>query len=372
MSRDARLSVRKIDRDRNRFHEIVRGKIKQDLKKYVSHHELLGRKGGNVVSIPMPQIELPHFRFGPNPKGGVGQGDGEPGDPLQEGDGEGQAGEGAGQHSLEVEITLDELAKILGEELELPRIQPRGNNQLPMKGGRYTGLKPTGPESLRHFRRTYRRALLREIATGTYDPENPVIIPIRDDKRYRARRDVMIPDFNAVIIYMMDVSGSMGKEQKDIVRTESFWIDTWLRSQYKNIETRYIVHDAAAKEVDRETFYHLRESGGTKISSAYELCARMIESQFPADQWNIYPFHFSDGDNWSGRDTERCVKLLNDVLLPKANVFCYGQVRSAYGSGQFKKDLDRAFDGDPRVITSDIADRDGILGSIRSFLGTGR
>jgi hypothetical protein len=72
---------------------------------------------------------------------------------------------------------------------------------------------------------------------------------------------------------MMDVSGSMGDEQKEIVRIEAFWIDTWLKSQYKKVETRYIVHDAAAREVDAHTFYHLRESGGTKISSAYDPAA---------------------------------------------------------------------------------------------------
>ncbi len=361
--------LRKIDKDRNRFHEIVRGKIKQNLKRFVTHHEMIGRKGKNIVSIPLPQIELPHFRFGPNPKGGVGQGEGDVGSPV---DGAGEGGDEPGAHPLEVEVTLEELARILSEELKLPNIKPRGASQVHAKGGRYTGIRPRGPESLRHFRRTFRRALVREISSGTYNPDDPIIIPERDDRRYRARREVLTPDFNAVIIYMMDVSGSMGKEQKDIVRTESFWIDTWLRSQYKNIETRYIVHDAAAKEVDRETFYHLRESGGTKISSAYELCARLIESRYPPSDWNIYPFHFSDGDNWSGRDTERCVKLMKETLLPAVNVFCYGQVRSAYGSGQFKKDLDRAFSGDDRVITSDIPDRDGVLDSIKEFLGTGR
>ncbi len=371
MPRDNLKSLRKIDKDRNRFHEIVRGRIKKDLKKYVRQHEMLGRKGKNIVTIPMPQIELPHFRYGPNPKG-VGQGDGDQGDPVDTGDGAGQAGDQPGRHVLEVEVTLDELAQILGDELELPKIQPRGENRIESYTGRYTSVRRSGPESLRHFKRTYRQALRRQIIAGTYDPENPVIVPIREDRRYRSRKEVLVPDFNAVIIYMMDVSGSMGKEQKEVVRTESFWIDTWLRSQYKNLEVRYIVHDAAAREVDRETFYHLRESGGTKISSAYELCARMIEAQFPPSEWNIYPFHFSDGDNWSGRDTERCVKLLNEVMLPNVNIFCYGQVRSAYGSGQFKKDLDRAFPDDPRIISSDIPDRDGILDSIREFLGTGR
>jgi uncharacterized sporulation protein YeaH/YhbH (DUF444 family) len=365
-------ALRKIEKDRTRFHDIVRGKIKQDLKKYVTHHEMLGRKGKNVVSIPMPQIQLPRFKYGQNPKGQVGQGQGQPGDPVDQGEGEGAAGDQPGAHALEVEVSLEELAKILGEELELPRIEPRGRNQIELRGGRYTGISQQGPESLRHFKRTYREALKRQIATGIYDPDDPIVIPIRDDRRYRARKEVLKPEFNAVIIYMMDVSGSMGKEQKDLVRTESFWIDTWLRSQYKNLEVRYIVHDAAAREVDRETFYHLRESGGTKISSAYELCLRMIDSQFPPGDWNIYPFHFSDGDNWSGRDTERCVKMLGEEILRRVNIFCYGQVRSAYGSGQFKKDLDRAFEREDRVITSDIPDRDAILDSIRRFLRTGR
>ena len=363
--------LRRIEKDRNRFRDIVRGRIKKDLKKYVRQNDMLGRKGKNIVSIPMPQIDLPHFRYGPNPKGGVGQGEGNEGDPVDV-NGEGEAGDQPGRHVREVEVTMEELAEILGEELELPKIKPRGENQIESWSGRYTGIRPTGPESLRHFRRTYREALKRQIITGTYDPENPVIVPVREDRRYRARKEVKVPAFNAVIIYMMDVSGSMGKEQKEVVRTESFWIDTWLRSQYENIETRYIVHDAAAREVDRETFYTLRESGGTKISSAYELAVKMIAAQFPPNEWNIYPFHFSDGDNWSGRDTERCVKLLNEALLPASNVFCYGQVRSAYGSGQFKKDLDRAYPDDDRIITSDIPDRDGVLDSIKEFLGTGR
>jgi len=110
-----------------------------------------------------------------------------------------------------------------------------------------------------------------------------------------------MPQNAAVIIYMMDVSGSMGDEQKEIVRTEAFWIDTWLRSQYKKIETRYVVHDAAAKEVDRETFYHLKESGGTKISTAYQLCAELIRKDYNPTEWNVYPFHFSTATTGAAR-----------------------------------------------------------------------
>ena len=181
-----------------------------------------------------------------------------------------------------------------------------------------------------------------------------------------------VPQASAAVIYMMDVSGSMGREQKEIVRIEAFWIDTWLRQQYQNLEVCYIVHDAAAHVVDQHTFFHLRESGGTKISSAYELCLQVIRDKYPANEWNVYPFHFSDGDNWSSRDTERCVELLKTSILPDVNQFCYGQVKSAYGSGQFKKDLDTALRGEDKVVTSDILDRDGILPSIKSFLGGGR
>ena len=153
---------------------------------------------------------------------------------------------------------------------------------------------------------------------------------------------------------------------------EAFWIDTWLRHQYKNLEVNYIVHDAVAHIVDHHTFFHLRESGGTKISSAYELCLRLMEEKYPPLEWNVYPFHFSDGDNWSSRDTERCVELMKASILPRVNQFCYGQVKSAYGSGQFKKDLDSALEGEERLVTASVNDREGIPEAIKAFLGRGR
>ena len=365
----------KIGRDASRFKQIVRGKIKKELRKYITKGELIGRKGKHTVSIPLPQIQLPRFRYGSQETGGVGQGDGDVGQPIGKGDpkaGPGEAGEDPGEHVLEVDVELAELAKILGEELELPRILPKGKKAIASEKDVYTGIHRAGPESLRHFKRTFKQALLRQIATGEYDPDDPIVVPMREDKRYRSWKTHREPEANAVIIYMMDVSGSMGFEQKEIVRIESFWIDTWLRSQYENIESRYIVHDATAKEVDQHTFFHIRESGGTKISSAYELCNRMIDEQFPPDDWNIYPFHFSDGDNWGGDDTRRCVKLLEEHVLPRVNVFCYGQVKSAYGSGQFVKDLRAAFPSDERIICSQISGREEIYDSIREFLGKGR
>ncbi|HET8936222.1 MAG TPA: DUF444 family protein [Polyangiales bacterium] len=369
------MSLR-VDQDHARFKQIIRGKIRQNLRRFISKGELLGKQGKDVVSIPIPQIDIPRFRFTDKQGGGVSQGDGEPGDALgQPGDqqsGQGEAGSGQGSHVLEVDVSLQDLAEILGEELELPRIEDKGKSRIARQRDRYVGLRRVGPNSLRHFRKTFHQALRRQIALGTYDLKNPLVVPVRDDLRFRSYRTEIEPVANAVILYMMDVSGSMGDEQKEIVRIESFWIDTWLRNQYQGLETRFIIHDAVAREVDRDTFFRTRESGGTMISSAYKLASEIIEASYPAGEWNIYLFHFSDGDNWSVDDTLLCVQLLKDKLLAAANVFCYGQVESPYGSGQFIKDLDEHFKEDERVLTSEIKDRDGIVDSIKEFLGKGK
>ena len=363
----------KIERDHQRFRKIVRGKVKSNLGKYISRGEMIGKKGRDLVSIPLPSIDLPQFRYGQKGSGGVGQGDGDPGQPLTapKGDGDPKAGDQPGGHILEVELTLQELADILGEELALPRLVPRGKKNNVTTKDKYTGIRQTGPESLRHFKRTFKKALKRQISSGTYDPGDPLVIPIRNDKQYRSWKEVQKPESVACIIYMMDVSGSMTDEQKEIVRIEAFWIDTWIKAHYKGLENVYIIHDAVAHLVDEQTFYHTRESGGTKISSAYALADKVITAKYPPDQWNLYAFHFSDGDNW-GDDIPHCIEILTEKLLPKVNLFGYGQVESPYGSGEFFDYIHEMLGERKNVVASRIPDRDAILGSIKEFLGTGR
>jgi uncharacterized sporulation protein YeaH/YhbH (DUF444 family) len=366
---------RSIDHDVKRFNEIVRGRIRKDLRKYINHGEMLGRTGRETVAIPVPSIDIPHFVHGQKGSGGTGQGEGQVGQSIGKGkddqDGQGQAGSEPGAHIREVEITLEELADMLGQELELPRIQPKGKDTIKSKKDKYSTISRVGPDSLRHFKRTYKEALKRQIASGQYNPQRPVIIPTAEDERFRSWKSVPEPQANAAIIYVMDVSGSMTDDQKDIVRTEAFWIDTWLRSQYDGVTRRYVVHDAVAHEVDEDTFYRVRESGGTRISSAYKKTHAIIERDFPVNEWNIYVFQFSDGDNW-GEDNRECLKYMAEHLLPVANLFCYGQVESPYGSGDFIRELRKISDQHENLVLSEIDSKDGIYDSIKTFLGKGR
>ncbi|MCH8251322.1 MAG: DUF444 family protein [Planctomycetes bacterium] len=365
--------VLRINKDHQRFRKIVKGKIRDDLRKFLTRSELLGREGKKYISIPVKGIDLPRFQYGDNSDAGVGAGEGKPGDQAQvDGEGIGPGGDQEGRHILEVEVSLEELADILGEELQLPRIKPKGKHRITSERDRYSGIRQTGPESLRHFRRTFRRALRRQIMSGLYDPDNPRIIFERCDKVYRSWKTVLSPQSNAVIIYMMDVSGSMGAEQKELVRLEAFWIDAWLRRNYQGIESRYIVHDVRASEVDRETFFHIREDGGTRISSAFRLARQLIEAHYPPEEWNVYLFHFSDGDNSSESDSRECCNLLREHLLPAVNMFGYCQVASAYGSGNFINVLHEHLSDEPLVVTSRVNTKDDIYDSIKAFFLAGR
>ena len=107
--------ILKIDKDHQRFRQIVKGRIREDLRKFLTKGELIGKEGKHLISIPVRGIELPHFRYGDN-SGGVGAGDGKEGDVVGKGPGKGaQGGTEPGAHIMEVDLTLDELAEILAE-----------------------------------------------------------------------------------------------------------------------------------------------------------------------------------------------------------------------------------------------------------------
>jgi len=254
-----------IDKDQKRFRDIVNGRIKREFKRYIVKRELVIPKGNGKYALSMPRLDMPRFLYDPKQIGGVGQGEGEFGN---------EPGDKSAEHQKEVEVTLEELAKMFCESLQLPNLQNKGKQQIPCYSDKYKSISTAGPKSLVNFKRTYKEALKREITGGTYVPGQPISIR-ETDFRYKAPKTELKPSLNAGIIYKMDVSGSMSEEKKELVRTQAFWIDIFIRSQYERTENRYVIHDSAAKEVDQDTFYKTNTAGGTKLSSAIELADKI-------------------------------------------------------------------------------------------------
>ncbi len=345
---------RRIQEDHKEFRDVVGGKIDDQIQKFIKNGKLVGwrPKGGKFV-INVPQIDLPTFRYGRN-SGGWGRGEGEPGDVVGR-DPQKRKGSKAGKtpgDTVPVGIDLEYILEMLQEELELPNMNSKDNTEIFKEKTVYTGLRKTGPESLRHNRKTMRQAMLRMIQTGEYDPNDPVIIPIQEDKRYRSWNVKQTPQSNAAIFFARDWSGSMDDEKCDVVVNTAWWIDQWIRQFYERTETIYIGHDTQAHEVDQGKFYEMRYGGGTKISSAFELISQKIDFNFPANQWNIYIFYFSDGENWSG-DNEKCEAYIKD-LQNKSNLIGIGQILyKQWGGGadnSFLREMANSSILDPNVV----------------------
>lgn len=359
----------KIDKDLNRFKEIVKGKVRKGLKKFINYGKMIGKRGKNSVIISIPQMDIPHIRHNDKKSGGIDSGDGEIGSVLgsdgssQKGDGPGNA---PGEHYKEVEISLEELAKIMGEQLKLPNIKPKGKKNIMSKSDKYNSVRRVGPEGLRLFKKTFKEALKRQITEDDYNENDPVIIPVKEDRRYRFWKTIFDPEASAVIFFGMDISGSMGYEEVKRVRQTAFWIDVWLRYQYKKVERVYIVHDAKATEVDEEHFYSLSSSGGTQISSCLTKMEKIIKQRYSPQEWNVYIFYFSDGDNLPD-DNKECEAAIKH-LLPSINQFSLGQVDDR---GDFMNYIKSRFQEEKNIVITPIFSDDKIWEAIKTFLGGG-
>ena len=363
------------DEDRQRFEEVVEGVVRKDIDKYIARGAFSTKdKDGQEIVVPVDSIRLPRFQLGNNSQhdpGGQGQ-IGEHSDQQGEGSQKGKNGGASdqqGKHALEVGIDPKRLAQIIREELGLPnrRKELSGN----LKDGQidaWNGVRLPGSRSLIIPSRTFRNAARRSMAQPDYDPQNPTIQVLPEDIRVRAPKITINRGSKAVAISLMDVSGSMGREQKDIARAHESTLQIIYDDQYDELDRVFVIHDAHASEVDYQTFFSRRESGGTKISSAYEEILPIID-RYPPQEWDIYITQYSDGDNWSQRDTEKCLRILRESILPAVRQFAYVQVKSGYGSGQFYKDLKRAeVDQEANCILHQCASQDEIPGIVRNIL----
>lgn len=327
----------KESQNRNRFREKVKRKVKDNLRRFISQPELIN---GKKISIPW--IDIPRFKYDPGAVGGVGHGEGEVGKGFEPDD-------SSSQKLIETEVTIDDVAEMLAEEIGLPYSRPKAGDTLDSKKYTYQGIASKG--RIKVFSRSYKPALKRAIISGTYDYADPVVVPVGDDWRYRHARAQPEPTNKAALIFMMDISSSMGEEQRKLCRTQNKWTEILLKGRYPAIEVRYIAHSNTAEETDERNFYHYFQGGGTVISSAYELCEKIIDKEYPSKEWDVYPFHFSDGENWSD-DNDRALSWLRYRLLPKSTMFCYGQCPpSMIAEGQSFLDL----------IVDDFGLRDGVF-----------
>jgi len=406
----------RIRQDEQEFLDIVRGKLRKDLGRFLRQGSVVlptsGSKGGRLIRIPFPRIEIPQLRFGPPPENveeptesedgmpspgdiGVGTGPGKPGDILgpvkrgqgdgEDGDGEGDgekgAGQGHGETIIDVEISEEEFAEIFGEYLELPRIKPKGSKSINTESRKYTDIRPVGPQALLHKRRTFKNALRRQLAEGVYDPSMPRVVPIREDRRYRAPEIITKPQNNAVLVWKFDVSGSMGPEERRMVRFLCALCEFWLASNYDNLDTVYIIHDGEAERVSREAFFTTTRGGGTTSSTAHELMLKIIEDEYPPAEWNIYSIYLSDGFNY-GSDNDYCMELIDERIIPIVNLYGYVEVAPSHGwfsgggpfssPGNFGAILEKTFGDDHElVVNTTMHSMDEVPDAIRALFGKG-
>jgi len=328
--------------DRRRHRELVEKSIKENIGSIISDESIMGRGKNKKIKIPIKGLKEYYFKYGRNKQGVIsGTGEEEKGKKIpkksydENGKGEEGAGNEEGEDIYETEITVEEAIHYLFEDISLPYLKHKQFNQIETQyGSKRNGVRDKGPlfrlskkhtviEKIKREKRMARS--LEEMGQDTADMGR---IPFhQDDLKYFYKKPKLKRDSNAVVICIMDTSGSMGQTKKYLARSFYFLLYQFLSIKYINVEIAFVAHTTVAKEVSENDFFHRGESGGTYISSGYEKAIEMIEERYPPSNWNIYTFHCSDGDNW-GEDNDRAVELANK-LCELSNLFGYGEIKTS-------------------------------------------
>ncbi|ESY75261.1 hypothetical protein X743_03295 [Mesorhizobium sp. LNHC252B00] len=291
-----------------------------------------------------------------------------PGDLLPKPGGGGAGGASAGNTASEDDfrfvLSREEVLDLFFEDLELPDMVKLNLKEILAFKSRRAGFAATGSPTNINVVRTMRNshgrrialrrpkqeeldAILKEIAALELVPSSVAarqrIAALREelDRLERRRRRIAyvdpvdirfnrfdprpVPNANAVMFCLMDVSGSMGEREKDLAKRFFVLLHLFLKRRYERIEIVFIRHTHLAQEVDEETFFYNTQSGGTVVSTALEEMHRIIDARYPAHEWNIYAAQASDGDNFGG-DSERCIALLNGKLMRLCQYFAYVEI----------------------------------------------
>ncbi len=355
-------------KDARRHREKQREAIIGKLPEIIANESIITQRKGKIIKIPIRSIDLPHFRPKTGDESeGIGQGDGQPGDVIGHRPGQskpGEPGQEPGVDYIETEVEIEEIIELMLEDLGLPKLEEKEVKELLVElGFKIGGIVRSGPWPLLDRKATAQEGMKRfwgflealKAETGLDEltcfnalkqaegllekaieilKQNKLVLkeavitpfPIFEagDLRYREIQQDTENQSNAVIIAMMDVSGSMSDMKKYLARAMLFWLVAFLGKLYKNVEIRFIIHHSTAKLVDEEDFFRTGESGGTNCYTAYELANGLIDTEYPTNRWNVYVWHFSDGEDFG---PERTIEELEKTISKGVNMVGYGEVQ---------------------------------------------
>ncbi len=362
--------------NRQRFIRRARALVRRAVREASAKRSIKDvEKGGDIV-VPADGVREPVLRRGsqggkreyvlPGNKKYI-QGDGIP-RPDDEGGGSGASADGEGEDDFRFALSDEEFLDLFLEDLELPDLAKRQVMGVEEVQPVRAGYRSSGPPSSLSISRTMRNSLSRRTALRRPSPEEVAaleveiarlddegghedkIIALREelerkqrrmklvpfidplDVRYRRYDQIPKPVARAVMFCLMDVSGSMDEHMKDLAKRFYSLLYLFLKRRYKRVDVVFIRHTHEAREVDEETFFHSRESGGTVVSTALEEMARVIQDRYPASQWNIYAAQASDGDNLP-MDNPNTINLLKTAILPLCQYYAYLEVGHAREDG---------------------------------------
>lgn len=336
--------------DRRRHRQLVEKSIKENLGDILSEESIVGESKNKKFKIPIRGIKEYQFVFGRNNKGvATGTGEEKRGDKISEGNpSQGKAGnKGAGNNQgddiYETEITLEELLDYLVEDLELPNLDRKKYSEIITEStGRKRGYQKYGINPRLAKKKTVMSKISRKqgkkraLIEAGLSPELERFPFKEEDLRYYKVKKKPKKDSNAVMIFIMDVSGSMDSSKKYLARSLFFVLSRFIRRKYNNIAFEFISHTTVAKVVNEFEFFHKAESGGTYISSGINTALRLIKEKYPPEMWNIYPIYASDGDNWS-EDNEKAMASVKEIC-EISNMFGYAELLpSTYSTTMYYK-----------------------------------
>jgi uncharacterized protein len=365
-------------KDSLRHDQRVKDAIRRNLRELIAEEAIITSDGSKRVKIPLRYLDQYRFKYG-NPQSGVGQGTGKPGDVIGRragngsGTGDGPAGDQPGEHSYEVEVPLEELTQMMLEDLALPWLEEKPERQVTTTTYRFTDIRRRGSLANIDKRRTLLENIRRNAARGL-----PEVGNLREsDLRFKVWDTHEEFHTNAAVYMLMDCSGSMTTNKKYIAKSFFFWMVRFLRYKYRHVEPVFIAHDVEAHVVHEADFFALSNNGGTRCSSAYQLALEYLQHHHPASRWNIYLFHFSDGDNLPS-DNAACKTLVED-LMTHCTMVGYGEIRygddaSFYGwigqNSYAPSSLQHTLQGisHPRFLSVTISHKEELYHVLRAFL----